>query len=248
MDLGNPIAKGNTAKIYHNDNKVVKVFNEFLPDTESINEANKQKYAYSCGLPVPKIFDVTKINGEQAIIMEYVRGETLGDLMLKNKDGVEHYLGISVDTQLKIHSIRPNQEAIEPMYSKLYRQIETANILNKKQKIYLLKKMDSITYENRLCHGDFHLFNLIKTDSQVVVIDWVDSSMGDICADVYRTYLLYSQMSSELADVYLRLYCDKSGISRSDVFQWAPVIAGARLSENVSTENSERLMEIINYY
>jgi aminoglycoside phosphotransferase (APT) family kinase protein len=246
MNLDNPIARGNTAKIYLSDNKIVKVFNDFLPDTESINEANKQKYAYSCGLPVPEILDVTKINGEQAIIMEYVKGETLGDLMFKDKEQAEYYLKISVDMQLEIHSIIP--DAIEPMYDKLYRQIETVNKLDKRQKSYLLKKLESFSYENRLCHGDFHLYNLIKTDNQVVVIDWVDSTAGDIRADIYRTYLLYSQFSSELADMYLRLYCEKSGLLRSEVFQWAPIIAGARLSESVSSENSERLMEIINHY
>ena len=51
MVLGNPIAKGNTAEIYLYDNKIVKLFKEYLPDTESMNEA-KTKYAYSCGLPV----------------------------------------------------------------------------------------------------------------------------------------------------------------------------------------------------
>ena len=246
MNLGNPIAKGNTAKIYLSENKIVKVFYDFLPDTESIKEANKQKYAYSCGLPVPKILDVTKINGKQAIIMEYIKGEILGELMFKDKEQAEYYLNISVDMQLEIHSIIPN--SIESMYDKLYSQIETVNKLDKRQKSYLLKKMESITYENRLCHGDFHLFNLIKTDEQVVVIDWVDSSAGDIRADIYRTYLLYSQISSELADMYLRLYCEKSDLLKSDIFQWAPIIAGARLSEGVSSENSERLLKIIDYY
>lgn len=246
MNLGNPIAMGNTAKVYLSENKIVKVFYDFLPDTESIKEANKQKYAYSCGLPVPKILDVTKINGKQAIIMEYIKGEILGELLFKDKEQAEYYLNISVDMQLEIHSIIPN--SIESMYDKLYSQIETVNKLDKRQKSYLLKKMESITYENRLCHGDFHLFNLIKTDEQVVVIDWVDSSAGDIRADIYRTYLLYSQISSELADMYLRLYCEKSDLLRSDIFQWAPIIAGARLSESVSSENSERLLKIIDYY
>jgi aminoglycoside phosphotransferase (APT) family kinase protein len=246
MNLGNPIARGNTAKIYLSDNKIVKVFNEFLPDTESINEANKQKYAYSCGLPVPKILDVTKINGKQAIIMEYVKGETLGDLFFKNKEQAEYYLNISVDMQLEIHSIIP--DTIEPMNEKLHRQIEAAPILDKRQKSYLFKELKSITFTNRLCHGDFHLFNLIKADNQVVVIDWVDSSSGDIRADIYRTYLLYSQFSSELAEMYLRIYCEKSGLLRSEIFQWAPIVAGARLSESISSENSERLMEIINTY
>jgi tRNA A-37 threonylcarbamoyl transferase component Bud32 len=246
MNLGNPIASGNTAKIYLLENKIVKVFNDFLPDTEAENEANKQRYAYSCGLPVPEILGVTKINGNQAIMMEYVKGETLGDLLYKNKEEAEHYLTISVNMQLDIHSIIP--DGIEGMYDKLYRQIETVNILDDRQKSNLLKKLDSFTYENRLCHGDFHLYNLIQTGNQVKVIDWVDSSAGDIRADVYRTYLLYSQFSVELADIYLRLYCEKSGLLRSEIFQWAPIIAAARLSEGASTENSERLIEIINYY
>jgi aminoglycoside phosphotransferase (APT) family kinase protein len=246
MNLGHPIAQGNTAKIYLLDNNIVKIFNHYLPDTESLNEANKQSYAYSCGLPVPEVLDVTKINGEQAIVMEYIKGETLGDLMFQDERKAEYYLNISVDIQFKIHSIKPDR--IEPMHDKLSRQIEKATSLDKRQKSFLLEKLDSMTYEKRLCHGDFHLFNLIKTDNQVVIIDWVDSSAGDIRADIYRTYLLYSHFSPELADLYLRLYCEKSGLLRSDIFQWAPIIAGARLSENVSSENSDRLMKIVHQY
>lgn len=52
----------------------------------------------------------------------------------------------------------------------------------------------------------------------------------------------------ELADLYLRLYCAKSDLSKDEIFQWAPIIAGARLSENVSAENSDRLVEIVNHY
>lgn len=246
MNLDNLIAKGNTAKIYLSENKVIKVFNDFLPDDESTKEANKQKYAYSCGLPVPKVLDVTVINGKQAIIMEYVKAESLGDLFLKNKEQAEYYLNTSVDVQLEIHNIIPKD--IEPMQDKLYRQVEAVTSIGNGLKSKLLKKLQSFTYESRLCHGDFHLFNLLKTDDQVVIIDWVDSSAGDPRADVYRTYLLYSQLSAELAEMYLRLYCQKSGMERPEVFQWAPIIAGARLSENVPAENSERLLEIINKY
>ncbi|AIF43004.1 phosphotransferase family protein [Virgibacillus sp. SK37] len=243
MDLGKPIAKGNTAEIYLSDNKIVKVFNDYLPSTESIKEATKQKYAYLYGLPVPKVLDVTNINGKQAIIMEYVKGDTLGDLYSKDKERAAYYLNISVDMQLKIHSIIPNE--IEPMNEKLHRQIKAGDTLDESQRSYLLNKLESFTFDNRLCHGDFHLFNLIKADKQVVIIDWIDASAGDVRADVYRTYLLYSQFSFEFAEMYLRLYCEKSGLVKSEIFQWAPVIAGARLSEKVSSENSARLIEII---
>ena len=98
MNLGNPIAKGNTAEIYLYDNKIMKLFKDYLPNTESMNEA-KQKYAYSCGLPVPNVFEVTKIQNRQAIIMEYVKGDSIGDLLLNNLNEVEYYINICVNEQ-----------------------------------------------------------------------------------------------------------------------------------------------------
>ncbi|MFC4559772.1 phosphotransferase [Virgibacillus kekensis] len=246
MNLGAPIAKGNTAKIYLYDGKIIKIFNDNLPDTESAYEANKQKYAYSCGLSVPKVLDVTTIDGNQAIIMEHVKGKTLGDLLSEESRKAKYYMSISVDIQLKIHKVIPDSN-LEPMSEKLHRQIDSCHILDEKLKDFLLRRLDSMKFENRLCHGDFHLFNLIMTDYTVSIIDWVDSSAGDIRADVYRTYLLYSYYSVDLADMYMELYCKKSGLSKSDIFRWAPIIAGARLSENVLTEDSEGLMEIINH-
>ncbi|MGB2992958.1 MAG: aminoglycoside phosphotransferase family protein [Paenisporosarcina sp.] len=246
MDLGTPIAIGNTAKIYLHKNTIVKVFNDYLPSTESSYEANKQKYAYSCGLSVPKILDVTKIDGKQAIIMEYIKGKTIGEKLSENMERAEYYLNISVEIQQKIHMIVADD--LEPMSEKLSRQIKSAHNLDEKQKSALLKRLDKMSFENRLCHGDFHMFNLIMTDNKVTIIDWVDSSAGDIHADIYRTYLLYSQLSVKLADMYLRLYCGKSGLSKDDVFQWGPIIAGARLSESISSEKSEHLIEIVNHY
>ena len=246
MNLGNPIAIGNTAKIYLYENKIVKIFKDDLPDTESLYEANKQNFAYLSGLSVPKVLDVTKIDGKQAIIMEYIKGRTLGDLLTENMEQAEYYMNISIAVQRNIHMV--SASSLEPMTEKLRRQINSAPNLDGRYKSILIKKLDSMIFENKLCHGDFHLYNLITSDNKVTIIDWVDSSNGDIRADIYRTYLLYSQFSVELAEMYLRLYCEKSGLSKQEIFQWAPIIAGARLSENVSSEKTERLMSIINYY
>ncbi|WP_421385270.1 phosphotransferase family protein [Bacillus salacetis] len=244
MELGNPIAKGNTANIYLVENKVVKVFKEHLPENEALKEAWKQDFARSCGLPVPEIRDVKKIDGKQAIIMEYVQGKTLGELYFEgNREQAEEYMKISIDIQQQIHSIKPVE--FEPMSDKLQRQIQSAPRLDQNQKGCLENLLNSMEYENSLCHGDFHLYNLIMADDKVTIIDWVDSSAGDFRADVYRTYLLYSTVSTELAEEYLTLYCDESGLSRAEVFKWAPIIAGARLSEHVSNENEERLKEIV---
>ncbi len=105
-----------------------------------------------------------------------------------------------------------------------------------------------MVFEHRLCHGDFHPFNLIMSNDDVKIIDWVDASLGDIRADVYRTYLVYAQSSVKLAEMYLRIYCKNAGLSRAEVLEWAPIIAGARLSEKVSSENMEQLKSLVGQY
>lgn len=139
MNLGNPIAKGNTAEIYLNDNKVVKLFKEYLPNTESLYEANKQKFAYSRGLQVPKVYEVTKLQGRQAIIMEYIQGKSVGELLLNNLNQAEHYINICVSIQQKIHAISVRPDEIEPMEERLYRQINSVHNLDEKQKGNILK-------------------------------------------------------------------------------------------------------------
>ncbi|GCF67880.1 MULTISPECIES: aminoglycoside phosphotransferase family protein [Bacillus] len=248
MVLGNPIVKGNTAEIYLYDNKIVKLFKEYLPDTESMNEAKKQKYAYSCGLPVPNVFEVTKIQNRQAIIMEYVKGDSIGDLLLNNLNEVEHYINICVNEQKKIHSICVNTDEIESMRGRLERQIKSVHKLDEKQKENILNKLHSIKFEPRLCHGDFHPFNLILSKKNVNIIDWVDASSGDIRADVFRTYLLYAQSHIELAEMYLQIYCNNTDLTRDEIFQWAPIISVARFTEKVSPQNEVYLSKLLNQY
>jgi len=249
LNLGELIAKGNTAKIYLHENKVIKLFEEYLPNTESTNEAKKQKYAYSCGLPVPNVFEVTKIQNRQVIIMEYVKGENIGELLLNNLNKAKHYINICVNEQKKIHAIRVNIDEMEPMRERLERQIKSVHKLDESKKKNILQKLDSITFDFRLCHGDFHPFNLILSkEEKVKVIDWVDASSGDIRADVFRTYLLYSKSSVELAEMYLHIYCSRTGLSRDEVFQWAPIIIAARFSEKVSPQNEVYLKRLLNQY
>ena len=243
MNLREPIASGNTANIYLYENQIIKIFKDHLPDTESNYETQKQMVAYESGLRVPKILDVKKVNEKQAILMEYVEGKTLGELVAENMEQVESFLKTSVEIQMEIHSVLA--ESLEPMRIKLQRQIEAVQGFDEKVKTSLLKKLESMPMENKLCHGDFHLYNLIKSGEEVFIIDWVDASAGDPRADVCRTYILYSQVSLDIAELYLKLYCEKSGWSRKEILEWAPLIAAARLSENVATEDSNRLMKYI---
>ena len=48
------------------------------------------------------------------------------------------------------------------------------------------------------------------------------------------------QVLSRISSYVFTSLLSKSHISKEEIFQWAPIIAGARLSENVSSGNVER--------
>jgi len=160
-------------------------------------------------------------------------------------ESAENYLNICVDMQQKFYALPADASVIGSMTDKLHHQIELTETLNRTQKNFLLKKLGSMIFEPRLCHGDFHPFNLILNDGTVSIIDWVDSSSCDIRADVIRTFLLLSEASVKLAEMYVHIYCRNTGLTRDEIFQWAPIIAAPRLSENVSGEQYKRVLEFV---
>ena len=176
--------------------------------------------------------------------MEYISGKTIGDIIRDDIAKAEEYMRLSVDVQTKIHKVKADNFTL--MTDKLSRQIRSAKFINERQKVALLEKMAAFKYENCLCHGDYHIENLIINDNDTTIIDWVDASTGDIRADVCRSYILYSQFSPDLAELYLRLYCEKSGILKEEILIWDSIIAGAGLAENMPDEKASCLINIVN--
>ena len=134
MNLEAPIASGNTADIYLCEGKIIKLFKGFLPDTEAEHEASKQTFAYSTGLPVPCVYEVTKINRRQAIIMEFIKGKTIGSILFSDMTKAEQCMSLSVDMQLKIHDVKTDKLVL--MADKLKFQLQHAFGISENQKTF----------------------------------------------------------------------------------------------------------------
>lgn len=137
MNLGQLIAKGNTADIYLREGKIFKVFHDHPPDTKAEYEASKQQIVYACGLPVPQVFAVSQLFGKQALVMEYVNGVTLGHLMQHDPAHAQIYLEQSIDLQIAMHS--KSVFALESTKDKLTRQLQAATSLDETCRKSLLK-------------------------------------------------------------------------------------------------------------
>jgi thiamine kinase-like enzyme len=132
------------------------------------------------------------------------------------------------------------------MRNKLERQIIQAKYITTDQKKAMHEMLNKKIFGNNLCHGDLHVSNLIETKDGIKIIDWVDASSGSAAADACRTYLLYKLFREEIAEMYLRLFCNKSLLTKEAIITWLPLIACARLSENSMNENEiNKLQKII---
>ncbi len=89
MKFDTVLAERKHKVIYRDGDLCAKVFDESFPKSDILNEALNQARVEETGLNIPKIEEVTKIDGKWAIISDYIEGKTLQELMDENPDKLE---------------------------------------------------------------------------------------------------------------------------------------------------------------
>jgi thiamine kinase-like enzyme len=240
------IASGAQADVFLDGGKALKVFKYSISETDVQYEMDLQRKAFEYGLPAPKVYGITKVNGKYAIVMEYLNGVSLGKKILQNKENLLDYLAKSVDIQINLHSLTADN--FPAMKERLITRISSTEQLDKSQKDALLIKISEMKFDNKLCHGDFHVHNLMETKEGIWIIDWVVASAGTAAADVCRTYLLYHLNAPELAEIYLNLYCEKTSMTKEEVFLCEPINVWIRLTECLSEKEKNQAQTILKKY
>ena len=105
MKLTNPelIVKRSYKEVYKDGDKIVKIFEKDHPKSAVFNEALNTVRVEEAGLDIPKLDEVTQIDGKWALVIECQAGETLETVMEKDPDNLEKYMAEFVELQLQIH-------------------------------------------------------------------------------------------------------------------------------------------------
>lgn len=236
MNLDRIIAVRTNKTVYRDGEYCVKVFDDDFSKVDVLNEALNQARVEETGLNVPKIVEVTKIDGRWAIVSEYVPGKTLARLMEENPDKKDEYLEKFVDWQIEVQSKKC--PLLTKLRDKMNRKIDLTN-LDESIKYELHTRLEGMPKHNKLCHGDFNPSNIIvKEDGTPYFIDWSHATQGNASADVARTYMLFWLAGDiEGAEKYLDLFCQKSGTDKRYVQKWMPIVAA---SQSVKGHEKER--------
>ncbi len=245
-NLDNPIAERKTKTVYKDSDKTIKLFVENYSKADILNEAlNQARVEEGTTLNVPKLLEVTRIDGRWGLVSEHIEGTPLNKLMEEHPEKEEEYLNLFVDTQMKILS--NSVPLLNRIKDKFRRKLSNAINIDENTKYELMQRLEGMKNHTKLCHGDFNPSNvIIKENGEVYVIDWSHVTQGNASADAARTFLLFSiEGKSELAEKYINLFSEKSGITKANIQRWIPIVAATQMTKG-KEEEQEFLSNWIN--
>ena len=236
MKLDRVIAVRNNKTIYRDGDRAIKVFNAEYSKADVLNEALNQARIEETGLNIPKVLEVTMIDGKWAIVSEFIKGKTHAQLMEENPEKKGEYIELLVDLQMSVHA--KTSPLLNKLKDKMSRKI-AATELDATTRYDLHTRLEGMPKHNKVCHGDFNPSNIIITESGLpYILDWSHATQGNASADVARTYLLF-WLNGDIsgAELYLDTFCKKSDTAKQYVQKWMPIVAA---SQSVKGNEKER--------
>ena len=236
MKLDRVIAVRNNKTIYRDGDRAIKVFNAEYSKADVLNEALNQARIEETGLNIPKVLEVTMIDGKWAIVSEFIKGKTLAQLMEENPEKKGEYIELLVDLQMSVHA--KTSPLLNKLKDKMSRKI-AATELDATTRYDLHTRLEGMPKHNKVCHGDFNPSNIIITENGLpYILDWSHATQGNASADVARTYLLF-WLKGDIsgAELYLDTFCKKSDTAKQYVQKWMPIVAA---SQSVKGNEKER--------
>lgn len=248
-NLENILAVRTSKTIYRYEDKVIKVFDKDFSKSDILNEALNQARVEETGLNIPKIIEVTTIDGRWAIVAEFIEGKTLQQLIDENLDKLDEYLNLFVDLQIEVHS--KQSPLLTKLKDKMNRKISQTQF-DATTRYELHTRLESMPSHTKVCHGDFNPSNIIINSKNSVpyILDWSHATQGNASADVARSYLLfYLEDKINIADKYMNLFCKKSDTAKQYIQKWLPIVAASQSVKGKIEEKEflSRWVDVVEY-
>lgn len=254
------LGQGNTAEIYqYEENKVLKLFREFMPITPIEIEYKIASMVQNQFQNVPRVYGMVKYRKRLGIVYEQILGKSMIELLQCHPLQIKQYSKQFASIHLSLH--KKDIDVQTSVKEKLSRDIDNACELSSKEKEKIKQYLRTLPDGNKLCHFDFHPGNILYRGNYPVIIDWMTACTGNPNADVARTILMMRM--GEMIDInpfvravlhiatkkigyeYLKEYMRISGVSEHEVQSWILPVAAARLSECLSEHERKKLIVLV---
>jgi len=253
VPLNTPIAIGFTAEIFAWKNGLVlKLFKRGIARRTVEYEANLTRLVHATGLPVPAEGEILEFDDRFGLEYERVDGISMLQAMMQQPWKFGAFAHQLAELQAQLHKMKLPE--LPSLKEKLQRKIHGALKLPENLRQAALQALERLPDEDWLCHGDFHPNNILLTSSGPVIIDWIDAARGSPILDIARSTLLIGGgplppgtpwvvklLRGWFYQTYLQHYFQLNPIDRTQLADCIPVVAAARLDENIHMDEKRLL-------
>ena len=255
---GAPIATGRTAEIFAwQEGTILKLYRAWCPPDWVDHELKIARVVHDAGLASPAPGEIVDVAGRRGLVYERIDGPSMLDMLKSQPWQVRSLARQMADLHIAMHTCAGT--GLSSFNDYLGRAIRAAPGLPDDLRALALERLASLPKGDRLCHGDFHPGNIMLTKRGPVVIDWMTAMHGQPLADVARSVMLlhsrppdigkplllaFSIIVSQFESAYLARYFATQPDERKHLGAWLPLIAAARMAENIAGER-DWLVEMV---
>ena len=253
-----PFAEGRTAEIYlWDDQHILKLYRDWCPRDWVDYEAWIAHAVHEAGIPSPQVGEVVEMDGRRGLIYERLEGVSMLQDMNARPWRLWRHARSLAELQAAVHE--KSVPGLPSYKERLRYDIHRTSQLTEDLRNKAFAMLDALPNGQSLCHGDYHPANIFLTRHGPMVIDWMTACSGSPWADVARTSLILSigaksagkQVSPFIRlairvyhRAYLNRYYTLNSGNAEELTRWSPVIAAARLNEDISLER-EPLIKLV---
>jgi tRNA A-37 threonylcarbamoyl transferase component Bud32 len=255
---GRRIGGGETAQIYTWDNnRVLKLFESWVPSTWAEYEIKTTRFAHQSGLPVPEVDKLISYDNRRGIIMERIGGKMMISCLLPKLWKTSYYAGILAKLHVSVNSVRA-PDGFLSVRNFLENRIRNEDLIPQKTREAVLHILEQLPDGVALCHFDLHPLNVMMSPRGPVIIDWSGAAKGDPMADIARSWLLctlppfprpitglMTGWLKHFYSVYLKQYESLAGIDEKRINLWKIPILAARLREEKTDKRKKYLLGLL---
>ena len=252
--LGEPIV--GTGNLYAwGKGQILKLYGDDVPEGWVEHLGRVERALHQAGLPVPAVGEIVEIEGQQGQVYERIEGGSMAEALA---DGIDPdriaQLGrvfAEVHAEIHTHGAIPELPLGHEFLPTVIRRITT---LPPDLREAVLEAFEAMSPGDRLCHGDYHPYNVLMSPRGPIVIDWNNAHIGNPWEDVARSALMLAGASlsepalrspiDRFAEAYLERYFQLRPDDRGQLAAWRPIVAAVRLADNIP-ELQEWLLEQI---
>ena len=232
------LGRGKSSEVFRIGNgEVVKIFHPAVSDEMIDREMTAATLASSLGLPTAAPRARVEVEGERALIYPEISGVSIARAIRKQPLSAASLLRQMAGLLHSVHT--PSASGLRTVKSVLQTDIDygpAPERLKSAARDYLARLPEG----SQILHGDFHIDNILVSDSGLVILDWAKAAIGAPAADAVRSEMLM-RFGEGPADPITNIWRDwaagqlghayrkQSGLTPYQLSQWRPVVALAWL-------------------